>query len=1819
MKSLIRSKMIAVILVLSLLVALFGSVVSASWVASPETWTLQPDKWFLNHDGGTSAADTGEKHGTGSYSIKMTGRASAGTQIVLNNPWTPLSTTTDYTIKVWHKTSGSYSGTPAIKITFLTRYGMPNPDISNASMTIPGTGGNHDWSEISSGTISVPMYTSIILLTLVSETTSGNVWFDEVNVYKNSASGLNLAPNPSFETMHSYMSDASFFGKLNLDYSGLEQVKTAVNNVDYGAAKTELLDYYKNRTSILQLGDRNGTRPTPDPHYDTGLADLVGSHYFTQFNGDRYQLDEDIDWTALSPDGSNQTLAVRNYISFPTPALQPLNFNFDKGVGTVIGDNSGNANHGSIQGTPQWVAGKFDGGLAVNNNTYATVPDSNSLDITDELTVQGWFRWDGSEYSGYGLQKGNAYGLKVVNATAQPIAALYIDGAWREAISPEALSANIWYHIAMTYSSTSREIKLYVNNVLKRTVVLSGLGTYAIHSSNLPLYIGRDAQAWGNNFTGIVDRVSVLNEVTESFNLKQPALNPGLLTDAYWYTGDHSYAEEAIDLILDWYKDNHYREDEYSGETGYAEGTLQSSVVHPGWAPLTTGFRLEYVISILNSVRDSTALTPEKFTAIMKFIYEMAEKLSDRHDINDNGRIAEMKGLYQFAVFFPEFDVSADWLDYSTDQLNSALKELVYPDGAEIELTTLYQVAVIYAGFIIPYQIDKLNNWNSLPDEYETNLENMFNYLMYVSKPDGTLPQINDATQERVKGPLLLGAAEFNRDDMKYVATKGVEGTAPAKTSYAFPYAGQYVMRSGWDANALYFSMDAGPYGVSHQHEDKLSFDLSAYGKNFIADPGVYSYDGDKWRNYFAGSASHSTIMVDHLQQNRYYLNPEYWSVAAPVTDTQWSSNTVFDYVSGKYEDGYGSNQDTSVKQKRIVLFAKPDYWIVRDVLTGSGSHTIQERFQFRNNNVMTIDGTSKIAQTNNVGEANLRIIPVDTSGLDVSSVEGQENSGPSSAYSSDADTKLLLHLDESSGSGTTDASSAGNNGVLQGGAARISGKFNNGIALNADGDYINVPDSNSLDITSDITIEAWIRWDGTTASSYVVNKRYAYGLGVDPSGSPIALVVIGGIPYSVASYEAINKNEWTHIAMTYSSTTRQLRTYINGSITRVYVLSGIGSYAVDSSDYALRVGADEYGNQFYGDMDDVRVSDTVREFQQIEGWTNLRYQEKYAAPMVKYTKTGVAMPTHLDFVFYPTDAAQNPTVTVSREPVTIGGVTPGTHSSSAIKVIHPDGTDFVLLSEANTGDKSFDNYLSDAESALVRLDGSSQVESLSIMNGRKLQNISTGDELIKILSSRAADNISVSFSNSDTVIDIDTTLDLAGAESVKIYAPFATDVRMDGAGVPFQKDGNFIIIGAAPYTADGNTVLLLHIDETTGTNIVDSSGSMNHGTVSGTTKWARSKFANAFSTNAGNGYIRVEDSSSLDITDELTVEGWFMPGDTVQGYGIQKGYAYGLTVGTSTNGGRPVGLVYVDGAFRDIQSPDPLTPGVWHHLAMTYSSVTRTLNLYVNGVLKQSVKLSGLNTYKIATDNQWLSIGRDSNGWGGENIFGGYIDEVRISNVRRSEFSLNSPYIPDSDTSLLLHLDATSGSAVDDVSGNINHGTVYGTADWTSSKFANAISTNAGNGYIRVEDSASLRISNEITVEGWVKGDSSPVDGYIVQKGYGYGLRAGGTYGAPMGLVYVDGAFREISSPDVLSPGIWYHLAMTYSSTTRELKLYVNGVLKASTTLSGLSNYLIETDTNWLAVGRDSRGWGGTNIFHGEIDEVRVSNVVKSNFPYVR
>lgn len=447
------------------------------------------------------------------------------------------------------------------------------------------------------------------------------------------------------------------------------------------------------------------------------------------------------------------------------------------------------------------------------------------------------------------------------------------------------------------------------------------------------------------------------------------------LINAYNRTGNPAYAEDFVFQLQDWCSDN--PRPERSRQARRAWRTLECGIRLSGsWPHCFFGF--------LRSPR----FTPDVMATMLSAMWQQADYLMQFHG-GGNWLVTETAGLTTCGVLFPEFAESARWLETAFARLEREIDQQVPPDGAQIELTPHYH-GVTLRSFHAAVRIAELNGV-AVPAPVKAGIMRMVHYLAYVAKPDGHIPMFNDSDHGSVLG-LIKPFATDEHPDLQFLRTEGTLGREPPVTSIPFRYAGQYVMRSGWDPDALYLAFDAGPYGLGHQHEDKLQIDVHAFGRSHILDPGRYTYAHGPWRGYFVSTQSHSTMLVDGLGQDRRHTPRATW-VGNRARSNLWITNDVFDFAVGAYEDSYGGRLEDVIHVRKI-FFKRGEYWIVHDLLLGKapyeGTHTAGVQFQFGAAGARVEDGGQAVMSRNQ--DANLAIMPVSDRPFEITLHEGEED-----------------------------------------------------------------------------------------------------------------------------------------------------------------------------------------------------------------------------------------------------------------------------------------------------------------------------------------------------------------------------------------------------------------------------------------------------------------------------------------------------------------------------------------------------------------------------------------------------------------------------------------------------------------------------------------------------------------------------------------------------------------------------------------------------------------------------------------------------------
>ncbi|MGB5743956.1 MAG: LamG-like jellyroll fold domain-containing protein, partial [Sedimenticolaceae bacterium] len=158
------------------------------------------------------------------------------------------------------------------------------------------------------------------------------------------------------------------------------------------------------------------------------------------------------------------------------------------------------------------------------------------------------------------------------------------------------------------------------------------------------------------------------------------------------------------------------------------------------------------------------------------------------------------------------------------------------------------------------------------------------------------------------------------------------------------------------------------------------------------------------------------------------------------------------------------------------------------------------------------------------------------------------------------------------------------------------------GVHLSFDGDdMVRIADHPSLQMTNNVTMEAWINPAvGGTGSQLILNKEGEYELGITADTGEIKFAFANqGAPDFWSWHNTghfVTAGEWTHVAVTYDGVAGEARTYINGVLVDTFSQSGaLGDVYPTFNDLTIGGRGNDTLERFQGLIDEVRVWSSTR------------------------------------------------------------------------------------------------------------------------------------------------------------------------------------------------------------------------------------------------------------------------------------------------------------------------------------------------------------------------------------------------------------------------------------------------------------------------------------------------------------------------------------------------------------------------------------------------------------------------------------------------
>ncbi len=428
------------------------------------------------------------------------------------------------------------------------------------------------------------------------------------------------------------------------------------------------------------------------------------------------------------------------------------------------------------------------------------------------------------------------------------------------------------------------------------------------------------------------------------------------LGQAYVLTGEEEYATEVVRQICDWIE----RNPPLLGVNWTCTMDVAIRVVNWLWA--------------LGLIDGSKALADGAAESIYSSLRwhgrHIMLNLENRGRFSGNHYLSDLAGLLYLGCLLPSTRETEWWRRYALRHLEREIVNQVGPDGVDFEASTAYHrlVTEIFSSSAV---LARTRGYR-FSTEYMARLEKMVEFVMYLTKPDGTVPLIGDNDNGRLhrlkvwhepsrewsdhRYLLAIGGVLFDRDDLATAAGDEWEeaywllGDEALRRrdatralahephrSRAYPDAGIYVLRH----DDHYMVVDAGSNGQKgnggHAHNDTLSFEVYAGSRSWIVDPGTYVYTADyDARNRYRSTAVHNTVMVEGEEQcafarERLFAMDE----DIDVEVERWIVSDDYDLIVASH-GGYGRLW-SGVRHRRTVLMAHTErVWIVRDEILGA-------------------------------------------------------------------------------------------------------------------------------------------------------------------------------------------------------------------------------------------------------------------------------------------------------------------------------------------------------------------------------------------------------------------------------------------------------------------------------------------------------------------------------------------------------------------------------------------------------------------------------------------------------------------------------------------------------------------------------------------------------------------------------------------------------------------------------------------------------------------------------------------------------------------
>lgn len=362
------------------------------------------------------------------------------------------------------------------------------------------------------------------------------------------------------------------------------------------------------------------------------------------------------------------------------------------------------------------------------------------------------------------------------------------------------------------------------------------------------------------------------------------------------------------------------------------------------------------------------------------------------------------------------------------------------------------------------------------------------------------------------------------------------------------------------------------------------------------------------------------------------YVDAPQWSPALVVKNHYTAKTAIFLYSVGDNKpDGNADNQPDVLPWKYrydVLGSVMSNYFGVQPAIRVTGTNAYMcladyrtladgaTLWQIKNYSYNTNQANGGVAQTFTITSTLLagktveafqqgKIIEENSDGTIQVSLDpdGMEMLLVYDASASASATRGYWKMDEAQWNGAAsevrDSSDQGNHGQAYNGPTTVwSGRVMKAGSFDGVNDYVEIPNSTSLQVAGNLTLSFWIKPENLgSARINPLDKSYGgeFGLTMEPSGQ---LSYYHGTARASGKYTSwaaftsgtLKSNEWQHIAITRNAATRQLKSYLNGKLMRSTTYSSSTNTLPTASTYPVRIAQGYTGARLKGLVDEVKI-----------------------------------------------------------------------------------------------------------------------------------------------------------------------------------------------------------------------------------------------------------------------------------------------------------------------------------------------------------------------------------------------------------------------------------------------------------------------------------------------------------------------------------------------------------------------------------------------------------------------------------------------------